>query len=277
MKFSFRYFIAFIIFIGLGALVGKQVLLENEKKYTENFLDAINPFWNMSLVQKEEKFLHTFNLEVNNNSETWAIITGKLFLNDDLWNPLKNIWIIKDDNNDVWNLTDYLLINPLKEIIPAKNSKIFHIEWQWLWDKYFNNKNVVIHFESPFKEISQTNTHNISFYQKLLITKKTIPLHLKKVIELPNWEIQTTEEDIQITYNNLEKTFNTGLLFIFGVTTIFYLIFSKISSNSYKNQQYTQQAEIEIFEKETKKFINNLLVKKKVKKISQWPKNKNPH
>ena len=154
MKFSFRYFIAFVIFIGLGALVSQQVLFEySDKNFSEKIFHTFNPFSDTQLLQNSEKFSHTFTVNIENNSHTDTVITGKIFLYNSDGKILENIGIDNVSDDYIGSLEDYLLINPQKETIPAKEKLTFSSEWKGFGDKFMKDKNFVIEWISPIDEL----------------------------------------------------------------------------------------------------------------------------
>lgn len=269
MNFSFRYFTALVIFIGLWALVVQQVLLDNSQSWSEKILHTINPFWNTTAVQQSDIFSHQFHIEITNNSHENQQISGKIFLSQANGTPIQNIGIIDENTNPPGILVDYLPINPDKQSIPAGETKIFTTEWKWIGDKFIHEKKPIISFESPILDLQNPEDFNISFYQKLVQEEKKIPLLVKKEIIFSETETQTSEENIEISYYIFKKTTNTGLLFIIGIILIFILILSKHTRKTEENPQEIALKAISEFEQWAHEVIKNLPnKKKKFKKIT---------
>ena len=280
MKISFRYTLAFCIFLGLIALVTRQVLVAKENNPTIStgtaIFDAINPFWKSPDITTANKNPPTIPVTIENPHENEILVTGKIEL-EHAGQKLQKIGEI-GGNAGSGMLVDYLPVNPENTPIPTKQQAHFDIPWKGFGERYIDatSGQPITVFESLHNTFQEKFT--LSFYEKLVSRYNTYPVNATvRLITLDSaTDTQAVLDDttypVNVGYLTLEKELNTGLIVNFGAILILVLILWKVLSGpseyeniSRKNAEISH-AEIEELEAQAQAEIKKISKKKVVKK-----------
>ena len=142
MKFSVRNFLAFCIFLGLVALVSQQVHFTMrefpETRLSDAIIANLNPFWKLPTEEKNSEFPVKIPIVVENSTEKDVIPQGEVTLWNTNGTQISNIATNNVSETSSGTLSDAILINPDKKILPAHETHNFEIFWQGFGDQYID-------------------------------------------------------------------------------------------------------------------------------------------
>lgn len=146
MKFSFRYFLAFVILISSFALVTRQVLLSLEKNphlpLASAISENINPFWKLPDETIIKNSSVKIPVTITNPTEKNIIPTGEITLWKKDGTQLRHIAVLNEKGNPPGKLVDSLTINPENITLSGGQTRLFETEWRGFGDEYLEKKNL---------------------------------------------------------------------------------------------------------------------------------------
>lgn len=288
MKFSVRNFLAFCIFLGLVALVSQQVHFTMrefpETRLSDAIIANLNPFWKLPTEEKNSEFPVKIPIVVENSTEKDVIPQGEVTL----WNTdrtqISNIATINVSETSSGTLSDAILINPDKKILPAHETHNFEILWQGFGDQYIDatNQLPVTEFQTLTNIFQNKDNYNVSFYEKAVLRKQIFLATAKTKMNFVNPEDGSEVEKeipdlaLEIPYQTIEKTLNIGLVVNLGIILILALVLWKhLSTPMDQNisRQKISAQEIENLEAEATKLIEIAKAKQEKRQAKKSQKN----
>ena len=220
----------------------KKLLMEFSNPDIQNqIIDFINPFWSAPEIKPDDTFKTDIQLPVVNRWTIHIIPEWKITLHEPDGTQLKNIGreMVKNDNGAIIGekIVDYLLINEENGAILPGTNRIFTMSWNGFAHEYITaSGSIGIIFESPgtyYSRITKENQWYLYPWEKLIVshTKKQInaKVHLGYANPVSKeMVIKDSEVPIAVEYDEIVKSWNTGLLFIvFIVLLLLYIIFRR--------------------------------------------------
>ena len=288
MKFSVRNFLAFCIFLGLVALVSQQVHFTMrefpETRLSDAIIANLNPFWKLPTEEKNSEFPVKIPIVVENSTEKDMIPQGEVTL----WNTdrtqISNIATINISETSSGTLSDAILINPDKKILPAHETHNFEIFWQGFGDQYIDatSQLPVTKFQTLTNIFQNKDNYNVSFYEKAVLRKQIFLATAKTKMNFVNpedgSEVEKEMPDValEIPYQTIEKTLNIGLVVNLGIILILALVLWKHLSTPIDqniSRQKISAQEIENLEAEATKLIEIAKAKQEKRQAKKSQKN----
>lgn len=288
MKFSVRNFLAFCIFLGLVALVSQQVHFTMrefpETRLSDAIIANLNPFWKLPTEEKNSEFPVKIPLAVENTTEKNIIPQGSVTLWDANGKQISSITTINATETSSGTLSDAILINSEKKILPAHETHTFKIFWQGFGDQYIDATNQVpiTEFRTLADIFQNKDNYNVSFYEKAVLRKQIFLATAKTKMNFVNPEDGSEVEKempdlaLEIPYQTIEKTLNIGLIVNLGIILILALaLWKHLSTPIDKNisRQKISAQEIENLEAEAKKLIEIVKAKQEKRQAKKSQKN----
>jgi hypothetical protein len=251
---------------------------------TENILNEINPIWEKPSI-KEDEFLVTLKIPVENAGNTHVTPTGKIYLYD--WDTrLERIWrqsIV--DENGVYlgeKIVDFLPINDEWGNVLPNTDRTFSIDWAGFAyddiDPVLGKR--VVKFESPAEYYSRTawsDTQMQMPWEKL--ARRTMNKELRASVEItyknPSTgldEVTTLELPVPIHYVYVAKVLNWSLLLLLLLIILLYWILKRRKNKAKVSSWYDDELSI------LKKAQSEMMAKKKTAKapvkkvVNKWKK-----
>lgn len=289
MKFSVRNFLAFCIFLGLVALVSQQVHFTMrefpETRLSDAIIANLNPFWKLPTEEKNSEFPVKIPLVVENTTEKNVIPQGSVTLWDANGKQISSITTINATETSSGTLSDAILINPDKKILPAHETHNFEIFWQGFGDQYIDATNQVpiTEFRTLADIFQNKDNYNVSFYEKAVLRKQIFLATTKTKMNFVNPEDGSEVEKempdlaLEIPYQTIEKTLNIGLVVNLGIILILALaLWKHLSTPIDQNisRQKISAQEIENLEAEAKKLIEIVKAKQEKRQAKKSQKTK---
>lgn len=288
MKFSVRNFLAFCIFLGLVALVSQQVHFTMrefpETRLSDAIIANLNPFWKLPTEEKNSEFPVKIPIVVENSTEKDVIPQGEVTLWNTNGTQISNIATNNVSETSSGTLSDAILINPDKKILPAHKTHNFEIFWQGFGDQYIDatNQVPVIEFRTLADIFQNKDNYNVSFYEKAVLRKNIFLATAKTKMNFinPSDESETEQKipdlNLEIPYYTIEKTLNIGLVVNLGIIFILALVLWKHLSTPIDqniSKQKISAQEIENLEAEATKLIEIAKVKQEKRQAKKSQKN----
>lgn len=288
MKFSVRNFLAFCIFLGLVALVSQQVHFTMrefpETRLSDAIIANLNPFWKLPTEEKNSEFPVKIPIVVENTTEKNVIPQGSVTLWDANGKQISSITTINTTETSSGTLSDAILINPDKKILPAHETHNFEIFWQGFGDQYIDatSQLPVTEFRTLADIFQNKDNYNVSFYEKAVLRKQIFLATAKTKMNFVNPEDGSEVEKempdlaLEIPYQTIEKTLNIGLVVNLGIILILALaLWKHLSTPIDKNisRQKISAQEIENLEAEAKKLIEIVKAKQEKRQAKKSQKN----
>ena len=288
MKFSVRNFLAFCIFLGLVALVSQQVHFTMrefpETRLSDAIITNLNPFWKLPTDEKNSEFPVKIPIVVENTTEKHVIPQGSVTLWGANVKQISSITTINATETSSGALSDEILINPDKKILPAHETHTFEIFWQGFGDQYVDatNQVPVTEFRTLTDIFQNKDNYNVSVHEKAVLRKNTFHATVKTKMNFinPNNESETEQKipdlNLEIPYYTIEKTLNIGLIVNLGIILILALaLWKHLSTPIDQNisRQKISAQEIENLEAEAKKLIEIVKAKQEKRQAKKSQKN----
>ena len=288
MKFSVRNFLAFCIFLGLVALVSQQVHFTMrefpETRLSDAIIANLNPFWKLPTEEKNSEFPVKIPIVVENSTEKDVIPQGEVTLWNTNGTQISNIATINVSETSSGTLSDAILINPDKKILPAHETHNFEIFWQGFGDQYIDatSQLPVTEFQTLTNIFQNKDNYNVSFYEKAVLRKQIFLATAKTKMNFINpedgSEIEKEMPDLalEIPYQTIEKTLNIGLVVNLGIILILVLVLWKHLSTPIDqniSRQKISAQEIENLEAEATKLIEIAKAKQEKRQAKKSQKN----
>ena len=288
MKFSVRNFLAFCIFLGLVALVSQQVHFTMrefpETRLSDAIIANLNPFWKLPTEEKNSEFPVKIPIVVENSTEKDVIPQGEVTLWNTNRTQISNIATINVSETGSGTLSDTILINPDKKILPAHETHNFEIFWQGFGDQYIDatSQLPVTEFQTLTNIFQNKDNYNVSFYEKAVLRKQIFLATAKTKMNFVNpkdgSEVEKEMPDLalEIPYQTIEKTLNIGLVVNLGIILILALVLWKHLSTPIDqniSRQKISAQEIENLEAEATKLIEIAKVKQEKRQAKKSQKN----
>ena len=288
MKFSVRNFLAFCIFLGLVALVSQQVHFTMrefpETRLSDAIIANLNPFWKLPTEEKNSEFPVKIPIVVENSTEKDVIPQGEVTLWNTNRTQISNIATINVSETSSGTLSDAILINPDKKILPAHETHNFEIFWQGFGDQYIDatSQLPVTEFQTLTNIFQNKDNYNVSFYEKAVLRKQIFLATAKTQMNFVNpkdgSEVEKEMPDLalEIPYQTIEKTLNIGLVVNLGIILILALVLWKHLSTPIDqniSRQKISAQEIENLEAEATKLIEIAKVKQEKRQAKKSQKN----
>lgn len=288
MKFSVRNFLAFCIFLGLVALVSQQVHFTMrefpETRLSDAIIANLNPFWKLPTEEKNSEFPVKIPIVVENSTEKDVIPQGEVTLWNKNRTQISNIATINVSETSSGTLTDAILINPDKKILPAHETHNFEIFWQGFGDQYIDatSQLPVTEFQTLTNIFQNKDNYNVSFYEKAVLRKQIFLATAKTKMNFVNPEDGSEVEKempdlaLEIPYQTIEKTLNIGLVVNLGIILILALVLWKHLSTPIDqniSRQKISAQEIENLEAEATKLIEIAKAKQEKRQAKKSQKN----
>ena len=288
MKFSVRNFLAFCIFLGLVALVSQQVHFTmrefSETRLSDAIIANLNPFWKLPTEEKNSEFPVKIPIVVENSTEKDVIPQGEVTLWNTNRTQISNIATINVSETSSGTLSDAILINPDKKILPAHETHNFEIFWQGFGDQYIDptSQLPVTEFQTLTDIFQNKDNYNVSFYEKAVLRKQIFLATAKTKMNFVNPEDGSEVEKempdlaLEIPYQTIEKTINIGLVVNLGIILILALVLWKHLSTPIDqniSRQKISAQEIENLEAEATKLIEIAKAKQEKRQAKKSQKN----
>lgn len=288
MKFSVRNFLAFCIFLGLVALVSQQVHFTMrefpETRLSDAIIANLNPFWKLPTEEKNSEFPVKIPIVVENSTEKDVIPQGEVTLWNTNGTQISNIATINVSETSSGTLSDAILINPDKKILPAHETHNFEIFWQGFGDQYIDatSQLPVTEFQTLTNIFQNKDNYNVSFYEKAVLRKQIFLVTAKTKMNFVNPEDGSEVEKempdlaLEIPYQTIEKTLNIGLVVNLGIILILALVLWKHLSTPIEQNisgQKISAQEIENLEAEATKLIEIAKAKQEKRQAKKSQKN----
>ena len=288
MKFSVRNFLAFCIFLGLVALVSQQVHFTMrefpETRLSDAIIANLNPFWKLPTEEKNSEFPVKIPIVVENSTEKDVIPQGEVTLWNTNRTQISNIATINVSETSSGTLSDAILINPDKKILPEHETHTFEILWQGFGDQYIDatSQLPVTEFQTLTNIFQNKDNYNVSFYEKAVLRKQIFLATAKTKMNFINPEDGSEVEKempdlaLEIPYQTIEKTLNIGLVVNLGIILILALVLWKHLSTPIDqniSRQKISAQEIENLEAEATKLIEIAKAKQEKRQAKKSQKN----
>ena len=255
-----------------------------ETRLSDAIIANLNPFWKLPTEEKNSEFPVKIPIVVENSTEKEVIPQGEVTL----WNTdrtqISNITTINVSETSSGTLSDAILINPDKKILPAHETHNFEIFWQGFGDQYIDatSQLPVTEFQTLTDIFQNKDNYNVSFYEKAVLRKQIFLVTAKTKMNFVNPEDGSEVEKempdlaLEIPYQTIEKTLNIGLVVNLGIILILALVLWKHLSTPIDqniSRQKISAQEIENLEAEATKLIEIAKAKQEKRQAKKSQKN----
>jgi hypothetical protein len=255
-----------------------------ETRLSDVIIANLNPFWKLPTEEKNSEFPVKIPIVVENSTEKDVIPQGEVTLWNKNRTQISNIATINVSETSSGTLSDAILINPDKKILPAHETHNFEIFWQGFGDQYIDatSQLPVTEFQTLTNIFQNKDNYNVSFYEKAVLRKQIFLATAKTKMNFVNPEDGSEVEKempdltLEIPYQTIEKTLNIGLVVNLGIILILALVLWKHLSTPIDqniSRQKISAQEIENLEAEATKLIEIAKAKQEKRQAKKSQKN----
>ncbi len=206
----------------------------------DSIITFINPFWSAPELDPNTKFITDITLPIHNKGTIHINPEGKITIHELNGKQLTSIGkeLIKNQNGAVIGeeTADYLTINEENgNVLPGTN-RIFTMSWNGFARKYVTASGAIaINYEAPgiyYSRISKENQGYLYPWEKLEIhhTVKNLSARINvSYINPVTKEVVIKDSEIPLTveYDEIIKTWNSGLIATILIALSIYLIVTR--------------------------------------------------
>ena len=255
-----------------------------ETRLSDAIIANLNPFWKLPTEEKNSEFPVKIPIVVENSTEKDVIPQGEVTLWNTNGTQISNIATINVSETGSGTLSDTILINPDKKILPAHETHNFEIFWQGFGDQYIDatSQLPVTEFQTLTNIFQNKDNYNVSFYEKAVLQKQIFLATAKTKMNFVNPEDgsevgkEMPDLTLEIPYQTIEKTLNIGLVVNLGIILILALVLWKHLSTPIDqniSRQKISAQEIENLEAEATKLIEIAKAKQEKRQAKKSQKN----
>ncbi len=221
---------------GFFGKISNLGMIFSDSSIRDSILDFFNPLWSAPELDPNITFNTNIEIPVSNKGTIHINPEWKITLYEEDGTQLKNIWkeLIINDNGAIIGekIVDYITINEEQWNVLPWSNRTFKMDWSGFAREYITaSGTIAINYETPgsyYSRISRENQGYIYPWEKLTISHTTKKLKAKIDLSYINPLTKTpvpqnSEIPLTIEYDEIIKTWNTGFIWIFGLTA--YIIF----------------------------------------------------